>query len=41
MNNLLNGLRILDLTQVAAGPYTTMLMGYFGADVIKVKGNHF
>ncbi len=34
---ILQGLRILDLTQVAVGPYATMLLGFMGAQVIKVE----
>ena len=34
---VLNGLRILDLTQVAVGPYSTLLLGFMGAEVIKVE----
>src|SRR5262249_37106001 len=33
----LAGLRICDLTQVAVGPYATLLLGFMGAEVIKVE----
>jgi crotonobetainyl-CoA:carnitine CoA-transferase CaiB-like acyl-CoA transferase len=41
--NLLQGIKVIDLSAVASGPFATMLLGDMGADVVKIeplKGEH-
>ena len=33
----LNGIRVLDFTNLMAGPFPTLLMGFLSAEVIKVE----
>ena len=33
----LSGIKVIDLTKLAPGPHCTMILGDFGADIIKVE----
>ena len=37
MKSILEGIRVVEMTEALAGPYCAMLLGDFGADVIKVE----
>lgn len=37
MRHALEGLKVIDLTRVLAGPYATMLLADFGAEIIKIE----
>jgi len=40
MSRILDGIRVLDLSQFLAGPHTTLLMAGMGAEVIRIDNPH-
>ena len=37
MQSILEGIKVLDFTQVYSGPFCTLLLKDFGADIIKIE----
>src|SRR5256885_17142167 len=40
VETILDSIRVVEMTEALAGPYCAMLLGDFGADVIKVERPH-
>ena len=39
-NRPLDGMRVIEMGQLIAGPFTGSVLGYFGAEVIKIEPPH-